>query len=65
MPAVIRSLRSGSASITSRGKRGALAHRTDNLEALKGCDYPFGRAKMRVEDLDVDVGRDAGPVGER
>ena len=62
MPVVIRSLRSGSFSMTARGKRGALAHGADDLEALQRLDHIVGPAEVLVEHLDVEVARHFRPV---
>jgi len=52
----------GSFSITARGKPGALAHGADDLEVCSALTrYP--PAEMLVEDLDVELARDARPVG--
>ena len=62
MPVVIRSLRSGSFSMTARGKavRSRMAH--DDLEPLQRLDHVVGAAEVLVEHLDVEVARDLRPV---
>ena len=64
-PVVMSSLRSGSFSITARGKRRALAHGADDLEALQRLDDVVLRAEVLVEHLDVEVALDLRPVGHR
>ena len=51
MPVVIRSFRSGSASITARGKRRALAHGDDDGEALKRGDDLVGPPRCSLKTL--------------
>ncbi len=64
MPVVIRSLRSGSFSITARGKpvRSRMAH--DDLEALQRLDDIVRAAEMLAEHLDVEIARDLRPIGQ-
>ena len=45
-------------------KAGALAHGDDDLEVLERRDDLIGPAEMLVEDLDIDVALDLGPVGD-
>ncbi len=47
------------------GKRGALAHRADDLKILQGAGGGLCRRKGLVEDRDVDTVGDFGPVGDR
>ena len=65
MPVVIRSFRSGSASITAAGKRGALAHGDDDLRSPFSAAMTLVRsAEVLVENLDLDVAFDLRPVGD-
>ena len=64
MPVVMRSFKSGSASITLRGKPVRSRMATDDLESLERGDDVIGPAEMRIEDLDVDVALDLRPVGD-
>ena len=45
-------------------KAGALAHGDDDLEALQRLDDLIRAAEMVVENLELDVGLDLGPIGD-
>ena len=65
MPVVIRSLRSGSFSITARGKAVRSRMAQTIWKPLQRLDDVVGAAEVLVEDLDVEVALDLRPVGHR
>ena len=64
MPVVMRSFRSGSASMTLRGKPVRSRMATTIGNPLQRGDDLVGPAEMLVEDLEFDVALDLRPVGD-